>query len=106
MELAAKRDRLFAEHERGALGDGDVQTRFVALMLDAPDDALALTLCDSMPDWFREQFRAYLHDNANVGYAHRWFSMGDPRSRAQVESDAKRHGDFLERLAPEILAIL
>ena len=74
MELAAKRDRLFAEHERGALGDGDVQTRFVALMLDAPDDALALTLCDSMPDWFREQFRAYLHDNANVGYAHRCYA--------------------------------
>ena len=106
MEFAAKRDRLFAEYDRGVLTTTSVEIEFISLMLDASDDVAAVALCQSLPDWFRQHFRQSLISRAEAGYAIRWFAMGDARTHKHVEQDAKRYGQILERLAADILAII
>ena len=106
MEPEVKRNRLFAEYDRGVRGPGEVRVRFVEMLLDANDDNAALLLCHDLPVWFREQFRKHLNECQTSGFGRRWACIGDSRTMKEIESDAKRHGEILERLAPEILQML
>ena len=65
-----------------------------------------MLLCHDLPVWFREQFRKHLNECQTSGFGRRWACIGDSRTMKEIESDAKRHGEILERLAPEILQML
>ena len=106
MNLCDRRDNLFANFDRGIITESEISNAFVALMLDADDDAAALDLCDSLPDWFRVSFRKWLTELADRDYAYRWFGIGDTRTPEQVAADSKRHQDVLSRLGPAVLGLL
>ena len=103
MDLDQKRDRLFREYERGVRGPGELRVRFVELMLDAPDDMASMSLYRTAPDWFRKEFRSYVDSCSKNGFGNRWSAIGETRTMEEIDEDARRHGDILERLAPEIL---
>ena len=106
MNLRDRRDKLFANFDRGLITESETSNAFVALMLDAHDDAAAIALCDALPDRFRTTFRKWLTELADRDYAYRWFGIGDTRSPEQVEADSKRHQEILSRLGPTVLGLL
>ena len=101
-----KRDKLLACLERGIVTESEVHNSFIALILDADDDAAALELCNSLPDSFRKSFRECLSELAERDYLFRWFGIGDSRTAEQVDADAKRYQQILTRLGPAILELL
>ena len=101
-----KRDKLLACLERGIVTESEVHNSFIALILDADDDAAALELCNSLPDSFCKSFRECLSELAERDYLFRWFGIGDSRTAEQVDADAKRYQQILTRLGPAILELL
>ena len=104
LDLHECRDKYFSLYDRGLLTASEVNNGFVELMLDAPTADAALALCDGLPDWFRDNFRAWFAELADRDFAYRWFGIGDTRTPEEVEADARRHQAFLKRMADDLLA--
>jgi hypothetical protein len=105
MNLRDRRNELFANYDRGAIAESEVRVAFVALLLDADDDATALDLCDSLPDWFQASFCQWLSEIAERNFAFRWFRIGDSRTPDEIEADSKRYQEILMRLGPSIMSL-
>ncbi len=106
MDLITRRDQLFDHYDQGYFTLSDVCISFVELMLETSDDEVAISLCDSIPDWFRIDFLDRLMRGAEHDYAYKWFSIGESRSPEQIKSDAKRHQAILKRVGPRLIEIL
>ena len=100
------RDKLLACLERGIVSESEAHNSFVALILDADNDAAALELCDALPDSFRKSFREWISELAERDYLFRWFGIGDSRTAEQIDADAKRYQQILARLGPAMLDLL
>lgn len=100
------RNSLYTNYNRGAITESEMNHSFVALLIEADNDAAAFELCSSMPDDFRISFRDWLSKLADRDYKHRWFAIGDSRSMKQIETDSKRYQEFLSRLGPSLLDLL
>jgi len=101
-----KRDKLLACLDRGIVTESEAHNSFIALILDADDDAAALNLCDALPDSFRKSFRTWLSELAERDYLFCWFGIGDSRTDEQVDADSKRYQQTLTRLGPAMLDLL
>ena len=93
-------------YDRGILASTECANGLLDLMGQAPDDATALALCETLPIWLSDAFRQLLNDYQTTDFYRRSFGIGDTRTNNQIHDDALRQQETLHRLSSAIRNML